>query len=108
MVMKDYSAAQIKKGFKTPLNQYPKLGSKVRELFDIFQEYKGHIVYFGEMSDKKNRWMYSRVRYLETFYGMDFTHAGPFKWQYIGEYISGKYVSYEYKKPLLIKLKRVL
>lgn len=100
--MKDYSAAQIKKGFKTPLNQYPKAGSKIRELFDIFQEYKGHIVYFGVVGE-----ISMHVQYLKNFYGMDIVHRGKYKYQYIGEYISGRYVNYDYKKPLLIKLKRV-
>jgi hypothetical protein len=109
--MKDYSCAQIKRGFKVALHQEPKEGSKVRVLFDLFTEFKGQIIDFGGLggSSKKDivayRDTYMRIKYLNDFYGMDIKHLGKGKYCFIGEYIGAKYVSYENKHPLHIKMK---
>ena len=99
--MKDYSCAQIKKGFKTPINQFPRAGSKVRELFDLFMEYKGHVIDMSS-SDKT---IDMRVKYLRDFYGMDIRHSGKCCWIFVGEYIGAKYVSYIVGRSLKIKVK---
>jgi hypothetical protein len=109
--MKDYSCAQIKRGFKVALHQEPKEGSKVRVLFDLFTEFKGQIIDFGRYcsTDKEGkdayRDTYLRIKYLNNFYGMDIKHLGKGKYCFVGEYIGAKYVSYENKHPLHIKMK---
>jgi hypothetical protein len=109
--MKDYSCAQIKRGFKVALHQEPKEGSKVRVLFDLFTEFKGQIIDFGKLgsASKKDivayRDTYMRIKYLNSFYGMDIRHLGKGKYCFQGEYIGARYVSYENKHPLHIKMK---
>lgn len=103
--MKDYSVAQIKKGFKTPIQQFPREGSKIRELFDILNAYKGQVVDISDCADNlKNVDM--RIRQLIVFYGMDIVHVGKNRWRFVGEYIGPAYVSYADGKPLLIKIKK--
>ena len=105
--MKDYSAAQIKKGYKAHIEQLPREGSKVRELFDLFHLYKGHIIDFGPdvSRHRKNGGLVSRIFYLENMYGMEIVHVGKGKYQFVGEYIGATYVSYTTEQPLNIKLK---
>jgi hypothetical protein len=106
--MKDYSVAQIKKGHKAFVEQFPKEGSRVREIFDILHLYKGHIIDFGESFYKKTKgWNINqtRIKYLNDMYGMDIVHISKSKYQFVGEHIGSKYVSYEVGKPLNIKVK---
>lgn len=104
--MKDYSAAQIKRGFKTAIQQLPNEGSKVRELFDLFMAYKGQIIQFDTTNvEYKKRQFGSRIKYLQVMYGLDIVHVGLRKWRLVGEWIGAKYVSYEVEQPLNIKLK---
>lgn len=104
--MKDYSAAQIKRGFKTALQQTPRPNTKIREVYDLFMAYKGQIIQFDTESVKKKNSLSLRIKYLQLFYGMDITHVGLRKWRLAGEWIGSKYVSYEVRKPLNIKLKK--
>ena len=99
--MKDYSAAQIKRGLKAAITQFPREGSDTRKLFDVFNEFKGQVIDFG----RYDKYLDMRIRYLKDFYGMDFVHKGKGQWIFIGEYIGSKYVSYENSKPLMVKLK---
>lgn len=101
--MKDYSVAQIKKGFKTPLNQFPKPGSRIRKIFDLFNQYKGHVIDFGDDGGGRN--FAGVVASLKTFYGMDLVHVGKGKWKFVGEYTGSQYVSYENEVSLKIKVK---
>ena len=105
--MKDYSAAQIKKGHKVFIEQFPKEGSRVREIFDILHLYKGHIIDFGEPPKRSEGWdkVDKCMRYLSDMYGMDIAHVGKGKYQFVGEYIGAKYVSYVSDKLLNIKVK---
>ena len=107
--MKDYSAAQIKKGYKAHIEQLPREGSKVRELFDLLHLYKGHIIDFGEQGYKKidKSWngLQCRILYLNDMYGMDIVHVSKGKYQFVGEYIGATYVTYTTEQPLNIKLK---
>ena len=101
--MKDYSCAQIKKRYKTVIQQLPKEGSKVREVFDLFHAYKGQILDLGNSDIAKKT--YQRIKHLQLFYGMDVVYLGKGKWCFRGEYIGSKYVLYANDKPLKIKLK---
>jgi hypothetical protein len=105
--MKDYSASQIKKGVKTSINQFPKDGSRVREMFDLFHNYKGQIIDFGihENNRKECTRTGNIIKYLYTFYGMDLAHVGKHKWRFCGEYVGRTYVSYVNDQPLRIKVK---
>lgn len=104
--MKDYSAAQIKKRIKVPINQFPKEGSKIRKLYDLFYQYKGHSIDFGNYDRAfREKYLPSRMQYLRVFYGMNLVHQGKGRWCFAGEYIGALYVSYEQDRPLKIKLK---
>ena len=106
--MKDYSAAQIKRGYKAHIEQLPREGSKVRELFDLLHLYKGHIIDFGPDAVKqKNRFnnFHTRVLYLRNMYGMEIRYVGMGKFIFEGEYIGATYVSYTIDTPLNVKLK---
>ena len=109
--MKDYSAAQIKASVKRrgkcrPLEPYPREGTKIRALFDLFVEFRGQIIDFGANSYKVDKTLGTRVKYLQDMYGMNITHLSLGKWCYRGEYIGGKYVAYDNDKPLNIKIKQ--
>lgn len=103
--MKDYSCAQIKRGFKTAIQQLPKEGSKVRQLYDLFMEYKGQIIQFDYDGLKYKSEFGTRIKYLQVMYGLDIAHVGLRKFRLAGEWIGPKYVSYEVKQPLKIKVK---
>ena len=108
--MKDYSAAQIKASVKRrgkcrPLEPYPREGTKIRELFDLFVEFRGQIIDFGHEGRKYDHQLATRIKYLQDMYGMNITHLHLGKWCYRGEYIGGKYVAYDNDKPLNIKMK---
>jgi hypothetical protein len=107
--VKDYSAAQIKKGHKAFVEQFPKEGSRVREIFDILHLYKGHIIDFGKPPKRGEGWnkVDACMKYLRNRYGMDIIHVGKGngKYKFVGEYISAKYVKYVSDKPLNIKVK---
>lgn len=102
--MKDYSCSQIKRGFKIAIQQLPKEGSKIRELFDLFHAYKGQIIDFSTFPKDLG----SRINHLKIFYGMDIVYVGKCKRCFRGEYIGAKYVSYADERPLKVKLKRAL
>jgi hypothetical protein len=104
--VKDYSAAQIKKGHRAFVEQFPKEGSRMREIFDILHLYKGQIIDFGKPPKRSEGWdkVDKCMHYLSNMYGMDIIHVGKGKYQFVGEYISAKYVSYVSGKPLNIKV----
>lgn len=104
--MKDYSAAQIKRGFKTAIQQVPRSGTRVRELFDLFIMYKGQIIQLDYKVEKNRCNLSTYIVYLKTFYGLDIVYVGKHRWRLIGEWIGAKYVSYEADKPVVIKLKK--
>lgn len=107
--MKDYSVTQIKRGLKVSLNQLPQEGSRIRELYDLFTEFKGHIIDFGKninrTKDSEGYKIYMAIRQLDSSYGMIIRHLGKGKYVFAGEYIGAKYVNYENKYPLHIKVK---
>lgn len=91
--MKGYSVAQIKrklKGKKVEIMALPKPGSKVRDLFDTLNLYKGQVIDFG----KSDKLLNTRIYYLKNAYGLDITHCGKSKWKFCGEYIGDRYISY--------------
>lgn len=100
--MKDYSVAQIKKGFKRPIHQLPREGSRIRGLYDLFSMYKGHIIDLGPALPKNH---YMTIQQLVDFYGMDIHHIGKGKFCFSGEYIGSRYVSYDEQHRLMIKPK---
>jgi hypothetical protein len=79
----------------------------VREIFDILHLYKGHIIDFGEPPKRSEGWdkIVRCMYYLSDMYGMDIIHVGKGKYQFVGEYIGAKYVSYVSDKLLNIKVK---
>jgi hypothetical protein len=80
----------------------------VREIFDILHLYKGQIIDFGTPSKRGkgcDNMVGVRMHYLSNMYGMDIIRVGMGKYQFVGEYIGAKYISYVSGKPLNIKVK---
>lgn len=105
--MKDYSVSQIKRSLKNPrakiaIQRLPKAGSKVRELFDLFQQFKGQLIDLGTFD--KLIWL--RIKYLKDMYGMDIVHVSKGRWRLHGEYVGSKYVIYVDDHPNKIKVKQ--
>lgn len=104
--MKDYSASQLKRGSRVAIQQLPREGSAVKELYDLFMLYKGQIIHL-DYKTTKNRDDYStRIKYLQIFYGLDIVHVGKGQWRLVGEWFGCRYVSYDVVKPLNIKLRK--
>jgi hypothetical protein len=110
--MKDYSVTMIKRSLRgkpVHLEQMPKEGTRVRQLFDLFHAYKGQIIDLG-MGPRTNtnpryKNIYGAMKQLKDAYGMDITSNGKGGFCFHGEYFGTKYVSYVNDKPLKIKVK---
>lgn len=89
--MKTMSVSDIKRKKLTLTNKdgLPKIGSKVREIYDLFASNKGQIITYSFSSDG-----IVIIENLRNFYGCDIRKLKTRKWILAGEYINGKYVSY--------------
>lgn len=90
--MKCASAADVKghncNRFKTSL---PKAGTKLREVYDLFQANKG-IILDGTLKELGVE--HGGVLPLIDYYGLDISHLGHRKWCLVGEWFGSTYIDY--------------
>lgn len=70
------------------LNEVPGEGTKIREIYDLFQANKGRVISFSFGRNQKI------LKNLIDFYGLDIRNIGQCKWVLAGEWFGKVYVDY--------------
>lgn len=95
--MRQTPVSQLKHQTNTKLREVPKEGSRLRELYDMFQANKGQVISWS----RSHRGGYSNGRLLEDlvdYYGLDIRRIKNGRWCLVGEWFGKVYVDYVAEK----------
>lgn len=93
--MKGMSAAEIKRGERTTRQLTPREGTKLRELFDVFQSNVGKPISVAPRNTKEGMRQRQSIDQLKNFYGMDIRHwQEPNYYWFVGEWFGAVYVDF--------------
>lgn len=85
--MRHATASQLLGKRRAPVSSAPREGTKIREVYDLFQANKGRVINFtqpsGNITDN-----------LTDYYGLDLRCVGYGKWILAGEWFGKIYVDY--------------